>query len=481
MENQHVDEAFGFESDGLAGRFVTVGQNEPTPTSQTDVDVGLTASGPTVGVSMTQEGKVIVPRASVSRIENPTSWSVPKDPMPRRVPDDPTSRRVVEDPTFWHITKDLMSTNPSGDPMRSLHLSDDVPMGSICGGDMPMDDDDPMRLMSVGDLNAIDSLSFVDPEDPRLPLGRADTKKVASTQRVKVRPDPPGSTLSKKESLQHLWEKCRISQDIELVVPSSVDRADAPPLGYLTLFENYFDQCLLWFPLPGTEHLSYLTDFRVRGQSDELKYSVTNTSGVALIAGFPSKDDHFEDLKPSFPKVSKKFVEAMHKELSSVNGNWKESFSRKRIKRVLSTEIISGKILGRGRARVSSREQAALEAAAKAARSSGADAPRAVVSMTLTPTATLARARSSRPLAPKTLATLTLLPPLSLTPNELAMRHKHLEKIARLSSGKGKGIDYGTFSKKQRVDTHPGVVVEREVSASRVAAPKPLRFDSSFT
>ncbi|KFK34362.1 hypothetical protein AALP_AA5G135600 [Arabis alpina] len=183
---------------------------------------------------------------------------------------------------------------------------------------------------------------------------------------------------------------------------------------------------------------------------------------MAFIVGFPSKDDDFENrfffaknsektvertvlsssrrVKPSFPKVSKKFVEAMHKELSS----------------------------GNGRARVSSREQAALEAAAKTTRSSGADAPRAVVPMTLTPSATLARARTSRPLAP---ATSTLPLPPSLTPDELAMRRRQSEKRARLSSGKRKGIDYETSSNKQRVDTHPGVVVEREVSVSRVAAP----------
>ncbi|KFK22433.1 hypothetical protein AALP_AAs46422U000100 [Arabis alpina] len=272
----------------------------------------------------------------------------------------------------------------------------------------------------------IDDLIFVDHEDPDLSPGRADasffssssgsqvsgddeveqTMKAASTQRVRVRPDPPGSTLSKKESLQRLREKCRLSEDIELVVPSFVDRADAPPPGYMTLFENYFDQCLLWFPLPGflmrflvthgvcllrltpralsrecgvdifTDHLSYLTDFRVHGRSDKLKHTITNASGMTLIAEFLSKDDHFEDhfffveiyektveadcidlvktIKPSLPEVSKKFVKAMHKELSSENGNWKESFSRKRIKRAFSAQIIPGKILGRGRARASS-------------------------------------------------------------------------------------------------------------------------------
>ncbi|KFK40843.1 hypothetical protein AALP_AA2G048900 [Arabis alpina] len=147
------------------------------------------------------------------------------------------------------------------------------------------------------------------------------TKKAAPTR---VRPDPLGSSLSKKDSLQRLRQRCKILEDIELVVPSSVDRAYAPPPGYMTLFENYFDKCSLWFPLPwflmrflathgaclaqinprgirhllgiyvlsrecsvdiGTDHLPYLTDFRVRGQSDELKHNVTHASRMAVIAG----------------------------------------------------------------------------------------------------------------------------------------------------------------------------------------------------
>ncbi|KFK24333.1 hypothetical protein AALP_AAs60350U000200 [Arabis alpina] len=135
---------------------------------------------------------------------------------------------------------------------------------------------------------------------------------------------------------------------------------------------------------------------------------------MTLIPEFPSKDGHFEDrfffvelsektveadciglvktrwerrVKPLLPEVSKEFVTAMHDELSSGNGNWRKSFSRKRIERALSTEIIPGKILGQGRVRVSSREQAALEVAAKAAGLSSTSAPRAVVPMTSTPTA----------------------------------------------------------------------------------------------
>ncbi|KFK39871.1 hypothetical protein AALP_AA3G299300 [Arabis alpina] len=219
-----------------------------------------------------------------------------------------------------------------------------------------------------------------------------------------------------------------------------------------------------------TEHLSYLTNFRVRGRSEELKHTVTNSSGMTLIVGFPSKDEHFENrfffveisertveadcidlvktrwerrVKPSLPEVSKEFVTAMHTELSSRNGNWRKSFSRRRIERALSAEIFPGKILGRGQARMSFREQAALEAAAKAKGSSGTHAPRAVAPMTSTPTAPGGA-------------------------GELAEFSRLSTEKARISSGKGKGVDRVTPSKRQRVDTSPTAVVGNETSASHV-------------
>ncbi|KFK31427.1 hypothetical protein AALP_AA6G110500 [Arabis alpina] len=123
-------------------------------------------------------------------------------------------------------------------------------------------------------------------------------------------------------------------------------------------------------------------------------------------------------VKPSLPKVSKKFVTAMHTKRSSGNGNWRKSFSRRRIERAFSAEIFLGKILGRGQVRVFCREQAA----AKAKRSSG----------------------------------------------ELAEFPRLSAERTRISNGKGKGVGCETPSKRQRVDTYPAIVVGRETSASHV-------------
>ncbi|KFK39679.1 hypothetical protein AALP_AA3G275200 [Arabis alpina] len=85
-----------------------------------------------------------------------------------------------------------------------------------------------------------DENTFVEVEQPK----RA--KKVKKKASAKVHPDPPRSSLSNEKSLRRLRMNCGISEEIVLVAPTPADRDDAPPAGYMTLFENYFDQCLLW-------------------------------------------------------------------------------------------------------------------------------------------------------------------------------------------------------------------------------------------
>ncbi|KFK29716.1 hypothetical protein AALP_AA7G169700 [Arabis alpina] len=132
-----------------------------------------------------------------------------------------------------------------------------------------------------------------------------------------------------------------------------------------------------------------------------------------------SDESDDEDTFIELPGVSEEFLAAMHKKLSSGNGNWRKSFSRKRIERALSAEILPRKILGRGQARVSFREQVALEAAAKAKGPSG------------TSTSRVATPTTSTPPAPS-------------------------------------GVDRVTPSKRQKVDAFPAAAVGGEASASRV-------------
>ncbi|KFK22407.1 hypothetical protein AALP_AAs65984U000200 [Arabis alpina] len=415
-----------------------------------------------------------------------------------------------------------------------------LPDAFNCREPDPNDDQDAMiRRRETDDLEVdygTDAPRFLDEESPNLPPGDvyASSSSYSSDSRVSSDEDDDEDMSVEVERTKKVKRSCGIAEEIELLVPTPADRADAPPAGYMTLIENFFDQCLLWFPPPrflmrflavngvclaqinprgirhllgiyvlsrergvdiSTENLSYLTDFRTRGLSEELKHSVTNSAGMALIAGFPSKDDHFEyrfffaeisertveadciDLvrtrwerrgnclnlsfavKPVMPKVSKEFLTAMHKELSSGNVNWRRSFSRKRIERALSAEILPRKVLGQGQARLSLREQIALEAAAKARGSSGIDAPGVAMPMTSTPPAPSTRARTSRPSAPK-----TALPPPTL--DDVAEFRRLSAERARISSGKEKGVDRVTPSKRQRADAFPAAAIGGEASVS---------------
>ncbi|KFK23744.1 hypothetical protein AALP_AAs43732U000100 [Arabis alpina] len=464
-----------------------------------------------------------------------------EDPMTSSVPDaEPTSQvsSRVDSRSCLDVSKDLRATTIGGLNLMTLTRRAESPRSP------PSFPDDHVNVRVEG--RAFVDSPFVDDESPNLPPGDAfasssscssdskassdeevslevgQTRKVKSKTKAKVCPNPPGSSLSDPKSLRRLRRHCGISEEIVLVAPTPADRADAPPAGYMTLFENYFDQCLLWFPLPrflmrylavhgvclaqinpmGIRHLLGIyvlsrecgvdisrecgVDIRTRGLSEELKYSVANSSGMAPIAGFPSKDDHFEyrfffaeisertveadciDLvkkrwerrvKPTMPKVSKEFLAAMHKELSSGNGNWRRSFSRKRIERALSADILPRKVLGRGQARLSLREKIALEAAAKARGSSGTGAPRVATPTTSTPPAPSTRVRTSRPSAPK-----TALPPPSS--GDVAEFRRLSAERARISSGKGKGIDRMTPSKRQRADAFPVAAVGGEASPS---------------
>ncbi|KFK23085.1 hypothetical protein AALP_AAs43988U000100 [Arabis alpina] len=377
--------------------------------------------------------------------ENPKSASS-RDDGPMTLHDDLTEWLI--DP----ILETLQMTSGTNVATTSCSVPDVVMT-------TPMSEDDPRWLVSSGDPNATDGLSFVIPlndEDPELPSGNA----FASSSSCSC-----GSRVSSDEDTHEegLRRKCGISEEIMLVAPRPANRADARPSGYMTLFENYFDQCLLWFSLPrflmrflavhgircaqinprgirhllgiymlsrgcgvaiNTEYLSYLTDFRVHGESEELKHTVTNSSGMTLIAGFPSKDDHFED-RFYFVEIYERTVEADCIDL--VKTRWE-----RRVK--------------------PSFPEAALEAAAKAKGSSGTSTPRVVAPMSSTPTALSVRARSSKPLASK-----TLLPPLSSS--EVAEFRRLSAERALISSGKGKGVDRETPSKRQRVDTYPAAVL----------------------
>ncbi|KFK39753.1 hypothetical protein AALP_AA3G283200 [Arabis alpina] len=244
-------------------------------------------------------------------------------------------------------TEDPTSSSRADDLTLPLHNDDPTPSLRADDPDEPNEPDDPRRLASFGDPSAVAGVDGLSFVDPEDPEL------------------PPGSAYTSSSSF--------LSESA-----GSNDETDD---------EDTLDE------VQQTKKAKKKAKVNVR--PDPSRFSLSDEKSLQL--------------KPSLHAVSKKFVTTMHDELSSGNGNWRKSFSRKRIERALSTEIIPGKILGRGRARVSSRELAKF-------RRLSADG-------------------------------------------------------ARISSGKGKGIDRKTSSKRRRVDTYLAAVIDREASASGVAAP----------
>ncbi|KFK22232.1 hypothetical protein AALP_AAs42893U000200 [Arabis alpina] len=119
------------------------------------------------------------------------------------------------------------------------------------GGTIPLNDKDPELPPGRADASysssSFDSQVSSDKSDDEGMFIEVEQTRKAKKAKVKARPDPSGSFLSNVKSLKRLRKKCGISEEIVLVAPTLADRADAPPSGYMTLFENYFDQCMLWF------------------------------------------------------------------------------------------------------------------------------------------------------------------------------------------------------------------------------------------
>ncbi|KFK45132.1 hypothetical protein AALP_AA1G347900 [Arabis alpina] len=154
-----------------------------------------------------------------------------------------------------HVPKiDISMPMLHADAPTSLFQADDsAPL--LCADDPtpplstddPDEPNDPRDLASLGipsSVVGIDSVSFADPEDPELPPGRADVSpssslfdsrassvesddedtldevqqmkkamKAKKKTKLKVCPNPPGSSLSDTKSLQRLWRKCGISEE----------------------------------------------------------------------------------------------------------------------------------------------------------------------------------------------------------------------------------------------------------------------------
>ncbi|KFK23401.1 hypothetical protein AALP_AAs67300U000100 [Arabis alpina] len=136
--------------------------------------------------------------------------------------------------------------HPSSPPTADEQVND------IIIGDDELTADEPILVDVKAEMeefdNAVEQRRLVHQSRSRRRAPRRSRKK-PRPKKFKI-PDPPGSTISDEKSLGVMRQKCSISDEIELRVPSPSDRADRPPEGYFTLYESFFDAAYLWFPIP---------------------------------------------------------------------------------------------------------------------------------------------------------------------------------------------------------------------------------------
>ncbi|KFK22568.1 hypothetical protein AALP_AAs55885U000100 [Arabis alpina] len=131
----------------------------------------------------------------------------------------------------------IRGTNMDGDPTILIHRSDDDPMSSRLHTDdpmgmiqrgvapmgmIPLNDEDPELPPGNAELSSSSSLydsraSSVERGDDDVLVQVKQTKKAKKAKKkakVKVRPNPPGFTLSNDKFLQRLRKKCGFSEEI---------------------------------------------------------------------------------------------------------------------------------------------------------------------------------------------------------------------------------------------------------------------------
>ncbi|KFK22217.1 hypothetical protein AALP_AAs45693U000100 [Arabis alpina] len=119
---------------------------------------------------------------------------------------------------------------------------------------LPEFDEIPFVVKSEGYEWPAEAVLTQEQEEKFLHVLRAEKKARRERQGMKYKkrgnPDPPGSTLCSAESLDKLRTEFEVPNEVEFSVPRSSDRADDPPPGYFTMYENSLEECFLTFPIP---------------------------------------------------------------------------------------------------------------------------------------------------------------------------------------------------------------------------------------
>ncbi|KFK23605.1 hypothetical protein AALP_AAs62936U000100 [Arabis alpina] len=115
-------------------------------------------------------------------------------------------------------------------------------------------------------------------------------------------PDPPGSTLCSAESLDKLRTEFEVPDEVEFSVPKSSNRADDPPPGYFTMYENSLEGCFLTFPIPSAENLAAGVETNlVGGQEDGFEVQPIVSGEISEVAQEKPKKSRRSKKPPRVP------------------------------------------------------------------------------------------------------------------------------------------------------------------------------------
>ncbi|KFK26606.1 hypothetical protein AALP_AA8G270500 [Arabis alpina] len=240
--------ASGFDLDA-DGRGSDVGGVDPIVISVSDDTRGLIGGvgdpksplrDPEVGLTIAEASTSSVPMSLNCCADDPTSFCVLADGTDETVTSGTEVVRGADVMTRLTSTDDPeRGADVEGNPMSPIHRSDDDPtpsrlhtgdpMGMIKRGVAPPNDEDlelpSGNVFASSSSSSSGSRAFSDESDDEDMFIEVEQtkkdKKVTKKAKVKVRPDPPGSSLSDEKSLRHLRKKCGISEEIVLPVKPS--------------------------------------------------------------------------------------------------------------------------------------------------------------------------------------------------------------------------------------------------------------------
>ncbi|KFK25115.1 hypothetical protein AALP_AA8G067700 [Arabis alpina] len=119
---------------------------------------------------------------------------------------------------------------------------------------LPEFDDIPFVVKSEGYEWPAEAILTQEQEEKFLHVLHAEKKarreRQGMTYKKRGNPDPPGSSLCSAESLDNLRTEFEVPDEVEFSLPRSFDRANDPPPGYFTMYENSIEECFLTFPIP---------------------------------------------------------------------------------------------------------------------------------------------------------------------------------------------------------------------------------------